>query len=73
MVVYELKEKQYQDRLMMTTFVVEELEAQRRELEARRALLEERFKLRIATMQVLRISQIDASGLKVECNVFLSY
>ena len=31
---------------------VDELENQRRELEARRAMLEERFKLRLATAQV---------------------
>lgn len=31
---------------------IDELENQRRELEARRAMLEERFKLRLATAQV---------------------
>lgn len=31
---------------------VDELEDQRRELEARRGMLEERFKLRLATAQV---------------------
>lgn len=34
------------------TSCVDELENQRRELEARRAMLEERFKLRLATAQV---------------------
>lgn len=32
---------------------IDELEDQRRELEARRAMLEERFKLRLATAQVI--------------------
>lgn len=32
---------------------IDELESQRRELEARRAMLEERFKLRLATAQVV--------------------
>lgn len=36
----------------MSSCYVDELEGQRRELEARRAMLEERFKLRLATAQV---------------------
>lgn len=36
----------------MSCFVVGELEEQRKELEARRAMLEERYKLRVATAQV---------------------
>lgn len=37
---------------------VDELEGQRRELEARRTMLEERFKLRLATAQVFAIENV---------------
>lgn len=37
---------------MMSGCYIDELEGQRRELEARRTMLEERYKLRLATAQV---------------------
>lgn len=40
-------------QIMPSGCYIDELEGQRRELEARRALLEERFKLRLATAQVI--------------------
>lgn len=42
---------------------VDELEGQRRELEARRAMLEERFKLRLATAQVY--SSITSNSMRL--------